>query len=97
LRGPDPKAHIALGKALRGLMDENGLVIGSGFSFHNPGAFSWQGMDAPDPAPDHADDAFQNWLIEVCTGSDAPAEREQHLIEWRKLLRRVAATRAKSS
>ena len=35
LRGLNPAAHIALGKALRGLMDEKILVIGSGFSFHN--------------------------------------------------------------
>ncbi len=43
LRGLDPAAHIALGKALGGLMDENILVIGSGFSFHNLREFSWQG------------------------------------------------------
>jgi aromatic ring-opening dioxygenase catalytic subunit (LigB family) len=43
VRGLDPAAHIALGKALRGLMKENVLVIGSGFSFHNMRAFSWAG------------------------------------------------------
>lgn len=80
LRGLDPKAHIALGKALRELMYENILVIGSGFSFHNMGAFSWQGINAPDPA----NDAFQNWLIDVCTGPISQTEREQLLIEWQK-------------
>lgn len=80
LDGLDPKAHIALGQALRGLMDENVLVIGSGFSFHNLSAFSWQGMDAPDPD----NDAFQDWLIEVCTSPISQTEREQHLIEWQK-------------
>jgi aromatic ring-opening dioxygenase catalytic subunit (LigB family) len=80
LRGLDPAAHIALGKALRGLMDENILVIGSGFSFHNMRAFSWDGMSAPDPA----NDAFQNWLIETCTGLVSQSEREQRLIEWEK-------------
>jgi len=39
LRGLNPAAHIALGKALRELMNENILVIGSGFSFHNQIAF----------------------------------------------------------
>ena len=78
LRGLDPAAHIALGKALRGLMNENILVIGSGFSFHNMGAFSWQGTKAPDPA----NDAFQDWLIETCTGSMPQSEREQRLIDW---------------
>jgi 4,5-DOPA dioxygenase extradiol len=80
LRGLDPTAHIALGRALRELMPENILVIGSGFSFHNLRAFSWQGIDTPDPA----NDAFQNWLIEVCAGSISQPEREQRLIDWQK-------------
>ncbi|PKN89251.1 MAG: dioxygenase [Deltaproteobacteria bacterium HGW-Deltaproteobacteria-1] len=80
LRGLKPSAHIDLGKALRELMQENILVIGSGFSFHNMSAFSWQGIDAPDPA----NDAFQNWLIEVCTGPMPQSEREQLLIKWEK-------------
>jgi aromatic ring-opening dioxygenase catalytic subunit (LigB family) len=80
LRGLNPGAHIALGKALRGFKNENILVIGSGFSFHNMRAFSWQGIGAPDPA----NDAFQNWLIEGCTGPMPQSEREQRLIEWEK-------------
>jgi aromatic ring-opening dioxygenase catalytic subunit (LigB family) len=80
LRGLNSAAHIALGRALRGLMGENILVIGSGFSFHNMRAFSWQGAAAPDPA----NDAFQGWLIEVCTSPLAPSEREQRLTEWEK-------------
>ena len=80
LRGLNPEAHIALGKALRALKNENILVIGSGFSFHNMRAFSWQGMGAPDPA----NDAFQNWLIEACTGPMPQSEREQRLTEWEK-------------
>jgi len=80
LRGLDPTAHIALGKAMRELMYENILVIGSGFSFHNMRAFSWQGMNTPDPA----NRAFQNWLIEVCAGPISQSEREQLLIEWQK-------------
>lgn len=80
LRGLNPSAHIALGKALSELMDQNILVIGSGFSFHNMRAFSWQGTPAPDPA----NDAFQDWLIQVCTGSLPQPEREKLLIEWEK-------------
>jgi 4,5-DOPA dioxygenase extradiol len=80
LRGLDPTAHIALGKAMRELMVENILVIGSGFSFHNMSAFSWQGINTQDPA----NDAFQNWLIEICTGPISQSEREQLLIEWQK-------------
>ena len=80
LRGLNPTAHIALGKALRELMVENILVVGSGFSFHNMRAFSWQGANTPDSA----NDDFQNWLIEVCTGPISQSEREQLLIEWQK-------------
>jgi 4,5-DOPA dioxygenase extradiol len=80
LRGLNPMAHIALGKALRELMYENILVIGSGFSFHNMSAFSWEGIDTPDPA----NEAFQNWLIDVCTGQRPQSEREHLLIEWQK-------------
>ena len=78
LRGLDPTAHIALGAALQALMSENILVIGSGFSFHNMRAFVWQGENFPDPA----NDAFQDWLIESCTGPLSPSERTQRLLEW---------------
>ncbi len=80
LRGLNPAAHIALGKVLGELMNENILVIGSGFSFHNLRGFFGQEIGAPDPA----NDAFQNWLIDVCTGPIAQSEREQQLIEWEK-------------
>jgi 4,5-DOPA dioxygenase extradiol len=80
LRGLNPAAHLALGKALRGLMQENILVVGSGFSFHNMRAFSWQGMDAPDPA----NNAFQDWLIDVCAGTMAQSDREQRLVDWER-------------
>jgi 4,5-DOPA dioxygenase extradiol len=80
VRGLKPDAHLALGRALRELMQENILVIGSGFSFHNMRAFSWQGGNEPDVA----NDAFQNWLIKVCAGAIPQSEREQSLIEWEK-------------
>ncbi len=78
LRGLDPVRHIALGKALQELMQENILIVGSGFSFHNLQAFMWGGQERPDPA----NDAFQNWLIEVRTGADSAEKREKRLIEW---------------
>jgi aromatic ring-opening dioxygenase catalytic subunit (LigB family) len=80
LRGLNPAAHLALGKALRGLAHENILVIGSGFSFHNMRAFSWEGNNETDPA----NDAFQNWLIETCAGPITESEREERLVGWQK-------------
>ncbi len=78
LRGLDPAAHIALGKALRSLNSTNVLVIGSGFSFHNLNAFFGGGVQGPDAA----NDAFQDWLIHVVAGSLSQSEREQRLIDW---------------
>ena len=80
LRGLDPTRHLSLGNALRELLTDNILVIGSGFSFHNMPAFAWDGNSVPDSA----NDDFQNWLIEVCTGAMSCAEREQRLREWEK-------------
>ena len=80
LRGLDPAFHIALGNALRKLMQENILVVGSGFSFHNLQAFAWGGNPKSDPA----NDAFQDWLIEVVTRLPSQEEREQRLKEWEK-------------
>lgn len=80
LHSLSPAAHLALGQALRELMQENILVIGSGFSFHNMQAFSWQSAGGADPA----NDAFQDWLIEVCTGPLPQADREQRLIDWER-------------
>jgi 4,5-DOPA dioxygenase extradiol len=80
ITGLNPATHIALGKALRELMQENILIIGSGFSFHNMRAFSSSGSIKPDPA----NDAFQNWLIDMCTAQLPESEREQKLVEWTK-------------
>lgn len=78
--GLDPGEHIALGRALDGLRMQKILVMGSGFSFHNMSAFSWGGASRPDAR----NDAFQDWLIEVCTGQHSQTERERLLAEWEK-------------
>lgn len=75
-----PSSHIALGKALRALMDKDLLVIGSGFSFHNLRAFSFDGPEEPDPR----NDAFQDWLIEVCTEPRSLEDQERRLLAWEK-------------
>ena len=80
IAGLNPSIHLALGKALRELNNENILVIGSGFSFHNMRAFSMESKVAPDAG----NDAFQNWLIETCTADLPQSEREQRLVEWAK-------------
>lgn len=72
-------AHIAIGKALAELRQENVLIIGSGFSFHNLRAFFSQTADAPDPK----NEAFEHWLIDTCTNPERSVqERETRLIHW---------------
>ncbi len=78
LRGLDARYHLELGRALGGLKTENILVIGSGFSFHNMGAFSWGGTPSPDPD----NGLFQDWLIETCTAPLSTQQREQRLADW---------------
>ncbi|HPA71419.1 MAG TPA: class III extradiol ring-cleavage dioxygenase [Spirochaetota bacterium] len=81
LRGLDASAHLRLGTALSSLRKENVLVLGSGFSFHNMGAFDFSGRYEPDAR----NDAFQEWLIETCTDTHiSRQEREQRLAEWEK-------------
>ncbi len=77
IRGLDPERHLQLGEALRPLLDENVLVIGSGFSFHNMSAFSWH----PNGKPDPANDAFQDWLIKTNTEPLYNATRNA-LLNW---------------
>ena len=78
VRGLNPATHMALGNALRGLLSENVLVIGSGFSFHNQNAF----FGNPTGGADARNEAFQNWLIETVTSPLTQGEREQRLIHW---------------
>ena len=79
LHSLNPDAHIAMGNVLRGLLHENILVIGSGFSYHNLRGFFAQKYGAPDPA----NEAFQNWLIETCTSPQLDqATREQRMTAW---------------
>jgi len=81
IRGLDPKNHISLGNALQSLLEKNILIIGSGFSFHNMGAFTYDNSNKPDSR----NNEFQDWLIDVCTGGYTKSEQEQKMIEWDKV------------
>jgi len=79
LKNLDPAEHIEIGKALAGLQEENILIIGSGFSFHNMRAF----FSPSTEVIESMNESFERWLIETCS---SPAlnehEREQRLIHW---------------
>ena len=73
LRGLDPAAHLALGRALSPLRDEDVLIVGSGLSYHNLRAFGPQAA-----APSRA---FDDWLQRTVV-EGAPAARTQALLDW---------------
>jgi aromatic ring-opening dioxygenase catalytic subunit (LigB family) len=72
--GLDPARHLAIGKALEPLRDDNILVIGSGLSFHNLSA-----LDAPAAAGPSAE--FDRWLSESACAPSA-AQRHARLSRW---------------
>ena len=69
----DPAAHIALGRALQPLRDENVLIVGSGMSYHNLRNFFRRG------AADAEARAFDSWLVDAATD---PVRRDERLARW---------------
>ena len=72
-RGLDPAEHIALGRAIAPLRDENVLIVGSGLSYHNLRNFGPQARDVSK--------AFDDWL-DAAVVDAAPAERVERLLHW---------------
>jgi len=71
-----PEAHLAIGRALAPLRDEDVLIVGSGLSYHNLGRLMSQA------AQDNTDAGhFDDWLTEAVEHADA-AERNRRLVAW---------------
>ena len=75
----EPQLHINIGKALSELRNENVLILGSGFSFHNLRAL----MSNTVNQVDEDNVAFEEWLIDTCTNQGLTTlERENRLKHW---------------
>lgn len=77
VKGLDPAAHLALGKALRWLREQNVIIIGSGFSFHNMREFFGTGS----AQADELNLAFEQWLSDTMSIKEQSL-REQRLLNW---------------
>lgn len=69
----DPAQHLAAGRALESLRDQDVLLIGSGMSFHNMRAYG-------NPAFGPISDVFDAWLTHAVESN--PPERDRLLTYW---------------
>ena len=89
--GLDPALHLAMGRAIAPLRDQNVLIVGSGMSYHNMQAFmrgeppslsgifdSWLTGAVTDPDPESRNAKLAHWA-EAPSARDAHP-REEHLI-----------------
>ncbi|MEE8365341.1 MAG: class III extradiol ring-cleavage dioxygenase [Gammaproteobacteria bacterium] len=75
----DAAFHIRLGQALSALKNDNLLILGSGFSFHNLPVM----MRKSDDAVDEKNRQFEQWLAETCSDPELNSQqREQRLVNW---------------
>lgn len=75
----DENQHIAIGDALTSLSEEQVLIVGSGFSFHNLKAFfSADSLEAQQQNHD-----FEQWLLDTCSDQAlSETERSERLVNW---------------
>ena len=69
----DPAAHLAIGRALAPLRDEDVLIVGSGMTFHNMRGFR-------DPRLAASSEVFDAWLRDAATAE--PEARDAALRTW---------------
>ena len=81
VKGLDPSLHIQMGKALAEVSNDDVLIIGSGFSFHNMAAFSEKDTDESR----RMNAEFESWLLDTCTSSSIDEnKRAISLCQWEK-------------
>ena len=73
----DPALHLAVGRALHPLRDEQILIVGSGMSYHNLREFF-----TDHPKINRAAEEFDRWLVSTVVEPDVE-RRAARLREWR--------------
>lgn len=89
LHSLDAQAHIDMGKAIAALVDEDVLIIGSGFTFHNMKAMSLDPEASrrsdDENSTSYKSQVFDTWLQETIADKKlSMAEKEQRLVEWQQ-------------
>jgi aromatic ring-opening dioxygenase catalytic subunit (LigB family) len=74
----DPATHLAMGKALEPLREQDVLIIGSGMSYHNMRGFMSGSSSAANDSK-----LFDDWLTATVEKSD-PDKRNESLVNWEK-------------
>ena len=75
----DPEHHWRLGQALRQVLPEGALLVGSGFTFHNMPLF----FQSPSSKDQKATGEFHCWLDDmVCSNTHSHLERERAWLNW---------------
>lgn len=78
LHNLNPEQHLAIGRALTALRDQNILVVGSGLSFHN-----MRLLMSGDGSQDATIDQFHDWLADTCSNPALDEQqRQQRLSHW---------------
>ena len=73
VKGLDPDLHIRIGEIIADCADEDVLIIGSGFSFHNMRAF----FTKEDLTHQQMNQSFEDWLMETCTSQNMTEEERR--------------------
>ena len=76
----DPQKHLALGRALAPLREENILIIGSGFATHNLSEMS----RGSSKYPQEWASKFDSWLATTLTGKEHAPTTSEHLYDENK-------------
>ena len=75
----DAAEHVRIGQVLGTLKNENLLILGSGFSFHNMPEM----MRKNDDLTDQRNQEFETWLAQTCSDQNlSEPEREVRLVGW---------------